>query len=91
MYNSNNFKEKEVGEIELKIEEILREKLYMGAEQISQLSVIDLFYLYGEITVEFGVFLTIQDIDADCFSSIHRLACAIQKEYNKEIRNEKTC
>jgi hypothetical protein len=83
MNDSNHTKQKEIEKIEIKLEEILREKFYTGAEHFSQLSAIDLFYLYGEISVEFGVFLTIEDMDSNCFSSLHQLACVIQNAYNQ--------
>lgn len=83
MNDSNLNKQKEIEETKIKLEEILREKFYTGAEGLSQLSAIDLFYLYGEISVEFGVLLTIGDLDSDCFSSLHQLACAIQSANNQ--------
>jgi len=79
MINSSYIKQKEIEEIEEKVKQILCEKFYTGAEHISQLSEIDLFYLYGEIVVMFDVFLTIKDIEEGCFSSLHQLACAIQE------------
>ena len=50
MNDSNHTKQKEIEKIEIKLEEILREKFYTGAEHFSQLSAIDLFYLYGANT-----------------------------------------
>ena len=79
----NHVKQTEIEEIEIKLEEILREKFHTGAEHFSQLSAIDLFYLYGEISVAFGIFLTMEDMDSNCFSSLHQLACVIQSAYNQ--------
>ena len=44
MNDSNHTKQKEIEKIEIKLEEILREKFYTGAEHFSQLSAIDLFW-----------------------------------------------
>ena len=64
----------------------------IGAECISQLSAIDLFYLYGEISTRFNVFLTVEDIEGDCFSSLHNLVLTIHRACNQGGKNsEETC
>lgn len=81
-----------INEIETTIISIFRERFSIGAECISQLSAIDLFYLYGEISTRFNVFLTLEDIEGDCFSSLHNLVLAIHRACNQGGKNsEETC
>lgn len=62
--------------------DILNQKFDLGTEQLSQLSSIELLYLYAEIYMHYNILLTITDIQNDCFASIETLSSCISNKIN---------
>jgi hypothetical protein len=64
---------------------LLKERFNINAELMTQLSAVDLFYLYAEIYTFFKVKLKPDDIDRDCFASLDLLSEHIHKNIRTGI------
>ena len=51
----------------------------INGDDLSQLSVRDMLYLYGEILQEFGVQISPECIENDVFSSLNRLTLCVEE------------
>ena len=69
-------------EINKRLNDILDQIFKIGAGQLSQLSSIDLMYLYSEIFLNYDILLTVEDIEDNCFGSLEQLCSCIYKKIN---------